>query len=191
MATKKRKRKLTPDQKQYLIDLKKKPNEDDIRYKEIIKQKLLEDDILIWLLNNKELEDADAENDEYFGVNIRPEFIIPETQTDVQNFLCYEISFEDTARYNPAIKYQEIIFYILCHEKNGIVEEIGAARKDLIAGIIIDKFNGSNAFGNQLKLISDKPSVTDTRYSTRTLVFEQKTTDSLTKADGRTFNLRK
>ena len=52
-----RKRKLTPEQKQYLIDLKKKPNEDDIRYKEIIKQKLLEDDTLIWLLNNKQLED--------------------------------------------------------------------------------------------------------------------------------------
>ena len=191
MATKKRKRKLKSDEKQYLIDLKKKPNEDDIRYKEIIKQKLLENDTLIWLLNNEKLEETEAENDEYFGENIRPEFIIPETQTDVQNFLCYEVSFEDTARYNPAIKYQEIIFYILCHEKNGIVEEIGAARKDLIAGIIIDMFNGSNAFGNELKLVSDKPSVTDTRYSTRTLVFEQKTTNSLTRANGTTFNLRK
>lgn len=191
MATKKRKRKLKSDEKQYLIDLKKKPNEDDIRYKEIIKQKLLENDTLIWLLNNEKLEETEAENDEYFGENIRPEFIIPETQTDVQNFLCYEVSFEDTARYNPAIKYQEIIFYILCHEKNDIVEEIGAARKDLIAGIIIDMFNGSNAFGNELKLVSDKPSVTDTRYSTRTLVFEQKTTNSLTRANGTTFNLRK
>lgn len=188
---KKRKRNLTPEQKQYLIDLKNKPNEDDIRYKEIIKQKLLEDDILIWLLNNKELEDAEAENDEYFGKNIRPMFIIPETQTDVQNFLCYETSFDDTARYNPAIKYQEIIFYILCHKDNGIVDEIGAARQDLIAGIIIDKFNGSNIFGNQLKLISDKPSVTDGNYTTRTLVFEQKGTDSLTRADGKSFNLRR
>lgn len=186
-----RKRKLTPEQKQYLIDLKKKPNEDDIRFKEIIKQKLLEDDVLIWLLNNKELEDSDAENDEYFGVNIRPEYIIPETQTDVQNYLCYEVSFEEGARYNSDIKYQEIIFYILCHEKNGIVSEIGAARKDLIAGILIDKFNGSNIFGNQLKLVSDKPSVTDSKYSTRTLVFEQKGTNSLTKADGRSFNLRR
>ena len=186
-----RKRNLTPEQKQYLIDLKKKPNEDDIRYKEIIKQKLLEDDILIWLLNNKKLEDAEAENDEYFGENIRPEFIIPETQTNVKNFVCFEVSFEDTARYNPAIKYQEIIFYILCHEDNDIVEEIGAARKDLIAGIIIDMFNGSNAFGNELKLVSDKPSVTDTKYCTRTLVFEQKATNSLTKADGKSFNLRR
>lgn len=186
-----RKRKLTPEQKQYLIDLKKKPNEDDIRYKEIIKQKLLEDDTLIWLLNNKQLEDAEAENDEYFGVNIKPMFIIPDTQCDVQNFICYETSFDDAARYNPAIKYQEIVFYILCHEKNGIVEEIGAARQDLIAGILIDKFNGCNYFGNQLKLVSDKPSVTDSKYTTRTLVFEQKATDSLTKADGRTFNLRR
>lgn len=186
-----RKRKLTPEQKQYLIDLGKKPNEDIIRYKEIIKQKLLEDDVLIWLLNNKELEGSDAENDEYFGKNIRSEFIIPETQTDVQNFLCFEVSFEDMARYNPDIKYQDIIFYIMCHEANGTVKEIGAARKDLIAGILIDKFNGSNLFGNQLKLVSDKPSVTDSKYSTRTLIFEQKTTNSLTKADGKSFNLRR
>ena len=187
----KRKRHLTPEQKQYLIDLQKKPNEDVVRYKSIIKQKLLDDDVLIWLLNNKELEDADAENDEYFGKNIRSEFIIPETQTNIQNFVCFEISFDDNARYNPAIKYQNIIFYILCHEKNGLVEEIGASRKDLIAGIIIDKFNGCNFFGNELKLVSDKPSVTDNKFSTRTLVFEQKTTNSLTKADGKTFNLRR
>lgn len=186
-----RKRKLTPEQKQYLIDLKKKPNEDDVRYKEIIKQALLEDDILIWLLNNKKLEDAEAENDEYFGENIMPMFIIPDTQTNIQNFVCYEVSFDEEARYNPDIKYQNIIFYILCHEDNGIVEEIGAARQDLIAGILIDKFHGSNMFGNQLKLVSDKPSVTDNKYTTRTLVFEQKTTNSLTKADGRTFNLRR
>lgn len=188
---KKRKRNLTPEQQQYLIDFKKKPNEDIIRYKEIIKQKLLEDDVLIWLLNNTELEEAEAENDEYFGVNIKPLFILPDTQTNVQNFLCYEISFDDTARYNPDIKYLEIIFYILCHEKNGIVDEIGAARQDLIAGVLIDKFNGNNLFGNQLKLVSNKPSVTDTKFTTRTLVFEQKTTNSLTKADGKTFNLRR
>ena len=189
MAT--RKRNLTPEQTQYLIDLKKKPNEDDIRYKEIIKQKLLEDDILMWLLNNKKLEDDEAENDEYFGINILPQFLLPETQTNVQNYLCYEVSFDSEARYNPDIKYQQIIFYILCCDKTAVVSEIGAARHDLIAGVLIDKFNGSNMFGNQLKLISDKPSVTDTHFSTRTLIFEQKTTNSLTKSDGRTFNIRR
>lgn len=189
MAT--RKRKLDKEQKQYLLDLKKRPNEDHVRYKEIIKQALLDDDTLIWLLNNKDLEDKEAENDEYYGINIRPEFLIPETQTDVQNIVCFETSFDDSARFNPAIKYQEIIFYVLCRDDTSIVTEIGAARHDLIAGLLIDKFNGCNLFGNQLKLVSNKPSVTDTHYSTRTLVFEQKATNSLTKADGKTFNLRR
>jgi len=191
------KRKLTPEQKQYLIDLKKKPNEDDIRYKEIIKQQLLKDDILIYLLNNKKLEDSGAENDEYFGINILPEFLIPDTQTDVQNYLCYETAFETQTRtslrsnFNPDIKRQTIIFYIMCNDKTDIVSEIGAARHDLIAGVIIDRFHGSNLFGTQLVLISDQPSVTDNHYSTRTLIFEQKTTNSLTTSEGKSFNLRR
>lgn len=192
-----RKRKLTPEQKQYLIDLKKKPNEDDIRYKEIIKQQLLDDDVLMYLLNNKNLEDTEAGNDEYFGKNILPQFMIPDTQVDVQNYICYETGFETQTRttfrsgYNPDMKRQTIIFYIMCNDKNIVVEDIGAARHDLIAGVIIDKFHGSNVFGNQLVLISNQPSVTDNHYSTRTLIFEQKTTNSLTKSDGTTFNLRR
>lgn len=184
-------RELTEEQKQYLIDLKKKPNEDIVRYKEIIKQMLLEDDVLMYLLNNKELEEVDAENDEYFGTSIRSAYIIPETQTEVKHFLCFECSFNNYANYNPAIKYQQIIFYILCNDKDLLVEDIGAARHDLIAALIIDKFQGSNRFGDQLKLVSDKPSVTDNHYCTRTLIFEQKTPNSMTKADGRSFNLRR
>lgn len=192
-----RKRKLTPDQQNYLIDLKKNPNEDDVRYKEIIKQKLLEDDVLMWLLNNKELEDNEAENDEYFGKNILPQFLIPDTQTDVQNYVCYETAFETQTRttfrsgYNPDMKRQTVIFYIMCHDKTCVVPEIGAARHDLISAVLIDKFHGMNMFGNQLVLISDQPSVIDNHYSTRTLIFEQKTTNSLTKSDGRTVNLRR
>lgn len=184
-------RKLSKEDKQYLIDLKHKSNEDIVRYKEIIKQELLDDDILIYLLNNKELEDEEAENDEYFDINIKPEYIIPDTQTKTENFVCFEASLEEVSRYNPAIKIQRIIFYVLCHEKNLIVKDIGAARHDLIAALLIDKFNGTNKFGTQLKLVSDKPSTTDTHYSTRTLIFEQETTNSLTNKDGRVFNLRK
>lgn len=183
--------KLTENQRQYLISLKKKPNENVVRYKEIIKQALVEDDTIIYLLHNKYLEDEEAENDEYFGENIRPQFIIPETQTNVQNFICFEISFDATSRYNPAIKIQQVIFYILCHDKDLIVEEIGASRHDLIAAVLIDKFQGSNMFGNQLKLVSDKPSTTDNHYATRTLIFEQESTNSLTKKDGQVRNLRR
>lgn len=184
-------RELTEDQKQYLIDLKKKPNEDVVRYKEIVKQMLLENDTLMYLLHNKELEEVDAENDEYFGTSIRSAYIIPETQTEVQHFLCFECNIKKMSIDNPAIKYQEIIFYILCNDKDLLVEDIGASRHDLIGAVIIDMFNGSNRFGGQLKLISDQPSVTDNHYCTRTLIFQQKTPDSMTKADGRSFNLRR
>lgn len=184
-------RELTQEQQQYLIDLKKKPNEDTVRYKEIIKQMLLEDDLLMFLLHNKELEEAEAENDEYFGDNIRPQFLIPETQTEVKHFVCFECSFDAVARYNPAIKVQQIIFYVLCNDKDLIVEQIGASRHDLIAALLIDKFQGTNKFGNQFKLVSDKPSTTDNHYATRTLIFEQETTNSLSRADGRAFNLRR
>ena len=184
-------RELTQEQQQYLIDLKKKPNEDTVRYKEIIKQMLLENDLLMFLLHNKELEEAEAENDEYFGDNIRPQFLIPETQTEVKHFVCFECSFDAVARYNPAIKVQQIIFYVLCNDKDLIVEQIGASRHDLIAALLIDKFQGTNKFGNQFKLVSDKPSTTDNHYATRTLIFEQETTNSLSRADGRTFNLRR
>lgn len=184
-------RKLTEDQKQYLLDLKHKPNEDIVRYKEIIKDRLLENDILIYLLHNETLEQNDAENDDYYGINIKPQYHIPETQSDVQNYVCFEVSFDDTAKYNTAIKLQQIIFYILCDDKDILVKDIGASRHDLIGALLIDEFQGSNLFGNQLKLVSDKPGATDNNYSTRTLIFEQKTINSLTKADGQTFNLRR
>lgn len=183
---------LTEEELAELISYKNKPNEDVVRYKEIIKQKLLENNKLIYLLDNKELNDVDAENDEYFNVNILPYYCIPDTQTHVANYLCYETYYEKNTRFssNPAIKKQEIIFYILCHEKGNYVKEVGCARHDLIAALLIDEFNGTNIFGNQFALISDKPSTTDTHYSTRTLIFEQLTTNSLTKSNGKTFNLR-
>ncbi len=186
-------RELTPEQKQYLIDLKKKPNEDTVRLKEMIKQILLDNDTLMYLLHNKELEEVEAENDEYFGTdgNIRSSFIIPETQTEVKHFLCFECMFEASSGYNPAIKYEEIVFYILCNDKDLVVDEIGAARHDLIAALLIDVFNGTNKFGLQLKLLSDKPSVTDNHYATRTLVFERISPNSMTRADGTTFNIRR
>ena len=181
---------ITEKDLEVLRSYKNKPNENDVRYKEIIKQVLLENDLIPFLIDNKELEDADAENDEYFNINILPYYMIPDTQTNVKNFICYEISFDDVARYNTAIKVQQIIFHILCRDKQNYVQEVGCCRHDLISAVIIDLFQGSNIFGNQLKLISNKPGTTDNHYCTRTLIFEQQTTNSLTKQNGRSFNLR-
>ena len=54
---------------------------DNIRFKEVIKKALLNNEAIIYALNNKELQDANATPDEYYGVNILPYYMINQTQT--------------------------------------------------------------------------------------------------------------
>ncbi len=172
---------LTDKQIQILRDLKKNVDSDDIRYKEIIKQNLINNDLIIYLLNNKELEDTEADPSDYLGINILPYFLVHPTQHNVQNFICYEIGFREIERYNSKMKILQITFYILCEEKNNIEKLTGIARHDLIGALILDIFNWSNLFGGQIHCVSDLPSVTDSDYATRTIIFEQTTDNNLSK----------
>lgn len=146
---------------------------DNTKIKEQIKQKLIENKYIIHALNNKELEEADAEPDDYFGINILPMFMINPTQTNVQNFICFETQYDEVERYNNRFKMQQIIFYVLCHKNNIIDRETSLARHDLLAALITEQFNWTNIFGQKIHLISDRPTTTDTDYATRTLVFQQ------------------
>ena len=74
---------ITNEQIQYLRDLKTYIDSDDIRYKEIIKKALIENELILYLLNNKELEEADADPSDYLGINILPMYIIHPTQHNV------------------------------------------------------------------------------------------------------------
>lgn len=172
---------LTREQLQTLLNLKTAQDSDDIRCKEIIKKSLIENELLIYLLNNKDLEEADADPSDYLGVNILPYYLIHPTQYNVQNYICYEVSTNEISRYNPKIKKLQIIFYVLCDEKNNIEQHTGIARHDLITALIMDIFNWSNLFGERIHCVSDVPSVIDTDYSCRTLIFEQQTDNNLSK----------
>ena len=172
---------LTQAQLQELRDLKNLPDSDNVRYKEIIKKTLIENDLIIYLLNNKELEESDADPSDYLGVNILNAYIVHPTQHNVQNFICYETSFKELQRYNSNIKLQQIIFYILCEEKNNVERLTGIARHDLIAAQITNMFNWSNLFGAQIHLVSDVPTIIDSDYACRTLIFEQETDNNLAK----------
>lgn len=163
---------LTQEQLQELRQYKTVLDDDNIRFKEIIKKNLIEDPLIIYLLNNKELEESDADPSDYLGINILPAFLIHPTQHNVANFICYEVSFKDVPRYNDTLKYANIIFYVLCEEKNLIEKQTGIARHDLIGARIQHIFNWTNLFGTQCHIISNIPSVTDNDYSTRTITFE-------------------
>ena len=172
---------LTQEQIQKLRDLKTVVDSDDIRYKEIIKKTLIENELIIYLLNNTELSDAGADPSDYLGVNILPYYLVDPTQHNVQNFICYEIETRELERYSSNMKKQHIIFYVLCEEKNNIEKYTGIARHDLIAALLIDMFNETNIFTNKVHIISDIPSVVDNDYSCRTLVFELITDNNLAK----------
>lgn len=174
---------LTPKELDYLRSLKTLGDSDDVRFKEIIKKRLIGDQMIIYLLNNTELEESEADPSDYLGVNILPYYLIHPSQHNCQNFICFEIQTREEHRYNKVLKIGQIIFYILCDEKNGIEKNTGIARHDLLSALIIKNFNWTNLFGKQIHLVSDIPSVTDTDYATRTLTFEGEMPNNLVKSD--------
>ena len=180
------------------------PDDDNIRYKEKIHDALLNNAELLYALNNEELEselfDEDdnllideetgellGEVDRYFGdnSNIRPYLFIPDTQTDVKHYVCYQVSFDEMPRYSTFHKYNEITFNIFVNGKDRTDKLTGIPRHDLIASIIRERFNWSNIFGTQVHLVSSKESVTDNNYLVRTLTFQIIDTNSILNTNNR------
>lgn len=165
---------------QEIIDYKKKSGNDNIYYKEIIKKKLINNSKIIQSIDNKNLDIE--EPDSFLGVNIFPYYLLPNAQTTAQNYICFETSFTEVANYNNVMKSGQIIFYILCDNKNIYDKKSGIARHDLLAALITDEFNWCTDFGTQMKLISDRPYTVDNNYALRTLTFEQITPNSIIQA---------
>lgn len=187
------------------------PDDDNIRYKEKIRKALLNNAELLYAINNQDLEhelfdedgylniDSDGNLtggvDSYFGdnANIRPYLFIPDTQTEVKNYVCYQIMFDELPRYNNTQKYTEVTFNIFVNGNDRSDKLTGIPRHDLIASIIREKFNWSNIFGMQTHLISSKESVTDNNYLVRTLVFQitDKNSTTYTPPGGKTSVINK
>ena len=180
------------------------PDDDVILYKQKIKNALLSNPCLLYALNDKKLEselfdkngninwewNEDAKQyeplgewDRYFGSNslIRPFLFIPDTQTEVKHYICYQVSFDETPRYQDTLKYTTITFTIFVHGNDRMDKFTGIPRHDLIASIIRERFNWSNIFGMQTHLISSKESTTDNNYLVRTLVFQVVDTNGIVK----------
>ena len=179
----------TKEDSKRLASLKYVTDDDNIRIKEIIKQKLLANDDIIHVLDNKKLQDAEAENDEYFWENIFPFYLIPDAQTDSQNFICFTVGYENVERnftnssrmYNDLQRHLHIVFVILCEKKNLKDRDTGIARHDLLAALIQNEFNLTNYFGRRMLLVSDNESTVDSVYACRTLIFSQTTDNNVTK----------
>lgn len=186
------------------------PDDENIQYKKKIEKALMLNPCLLYALNEKSLEselfddngninwewnedtkeyEPLGEWDRYFGgtSNIRPYLFIPDTQTEVKHYICYQVSFDEMPRYQDTLKYTNVTFTIFVHGNDRNDKLTGIPRHDLIASIIRERFNWSNIFGMQTHLISSKESTTDNNYIVRTLIFQvvdtngiYKTTDGIT-----------
>lgn len=180
------------------------PDDENIQYKKKIEKALMLNPCLLYALNEKSLEselfDDDGninwewneetkeyeplgEWDRYFGgtSNIRPYLFIPDTQTEVKHYICYQVSFDEMPRYQDTLKYTNVTFTIFVHGNDRNDKLTGVPRHDLIASIIRERFNWSNIFGMQTHLVSSKESTTDDNYLVRTLVFQVVDTNGLHK----------
>ena len=180
------------------------PDDENIQYKRKIEKALMLNPCLLYALNEKTLEselfDDDGninwewndenkeyeplgEWDRYFGSNsnIRPFLFIPDTQTSVKHYICYQVAFDEMPRYQDTLKYTNVTFTIFVHGNDRVDKLTGVPRHDLIASIIRERFNWSNIFGMQTHLISSKESTTDNNYLVRTLVFQVVDTNGIVK----------
>lgn len=175
------------EEKEFLKIFRDTSSYEDIRIKSIIRKKIEGNSHIIHALNNQELDEKEPRA--YFNKNILPYYLITPVQTNVLNYICYETSFNEAPMYNEVMKYQQIIFYILCNckDKNIIDSDTGIARHDLLAALIIDQFNWTNYFGFQIHLISDRSNPVDNEFCARTLIFEQTTPNSILK-NGKVIN---
>lgn len=183
-----------------LRSFRETPDNDTIRYKKKIEQKLMNCPELLYALNEKELESElfdengninwDTETgeplgewDRYFGStsNIRPFVFIPDTQTNVKHYICYQVNFTETSRYNSIEKYIQVKFTVFVHGNDRVDKMTGIPRHDLLAAIIQDQINWTNIFGTQCMIVSDQESTTDNNYLVRTFIFQASMPNAITK----------
>ena len=171
------------------------PDDENIQYKKKIEKALMLNPCLLYTLNEKSLESELFDDDgninwkwnedtkeyepigeweRYFGSNsnIRPFLFIPDTQTEVKHYICYQTSFNESPRYNAIEKYAQITFTIFVHGNDRMDKLTGIPRNDLIASILRERINWTNIFGTHCELDSNRDTTTDNNYLVRTLIFQ-------------------
>lgn len=113
---------------------------------------------------------------EEYNEKIKHEQIVPYLklngiQTEVLNFILFDIRDNEVSSFNKVIKTQKIYVYCLVHEAD-METEYGITRVDLLSYLVKDLLCWTNEMGMQVKCIADYPDIVDMRYYCRTLQFE-------------------
>lgn len=145
------------------MDEKTSDNTDDIfRYKYKIMSMLTSNQDVLHALHNNDLATSDEQlnGDLYRNVCIFDYMKLPEDKSIVRNYICFEI--DDSGMYNSkTTKY--VTFRTVSH-KDDCETDWGISRQDLLASIVKNEFDWSNALGMHLEKSSDKGYIMDGYY---------------------------
>lgn len=149
--------------------------DDNERYKYRIMQMITNNQDILWTLHNESLEnpnnDGELNGDAYRNVSIFNFLKIPDIQSTVKNYICFEVNDIEQPRYNKDFIIKNIIFRTVSHEDDYITDW-GIARQDLLALIIQSEFDWTNAFGLHIEKVSDRGRVAENGYYYREFVYE-------------------
>lgn len=137
-------------------------------YKDLILTDLTKDQDLLELLNNKTL--LLSRPNDFYNTNIFSFLKIPDAQSTVKNFLCFELDTVDTVTANSHKAVYELVFRCITHVDD-VETPWGMNRHDLMAAIIKDRFTYSNILGTQLEKTQDKGYTAESSYYYRVIRF--------------------
>ncbi len=170
--------------------LDSKDTDDTVYYfKQLILKELFKDKDLLEVLNNTQLEEMGAVPEDYHNVNIFSFLKIPDTQSVVKNFICFDVDVTEPSRENNVIASAIVRFRTIAHA-DSVQTEYGINRQDLLALIIRDIFSWSNIFGNQAKRIYDTSKASDNGYYYRDIQFLVTKQNDLRNGTTNNFNAR-
>lgn len=152
------------------------PDNDTSYDKQLILNEIYSDKDILILLNNLELDINIPED--FRNINIFTTLLVPETQTDVRNFICFDVNHIEDIRTNNIMLNKEVVFMTIAHQ-NDMSTDYGIDRQDMLALLIKKHFDWSNLLGLQLKRISDKGYVSENKYNYRIIKYHSINTNGL------------
>lgn len=147
-------------------------NYDDISYdKRVLLQDIYKDPDIFEVLHNSQLTNDSALPEDYYNKNIFSFLKIPDTQSTVKNFLCFEVNIEEESYNNYIMVNKQVTFRTVSHESD-VETPYGVDRQDLLAMIIKDRYCWSNILGGKMKKIYDVGKIAENGYYYRDIRFK-------------------
>lgn len=159
-----------------LVGLRTNYDDLNIQFKQIVKQKIISDPRIIYVLHNDDLDCRQP--DDYLNVNVLSRVNLPEVQSRVKNYICFKVDLANDLDKHSRLARMLVTFQILCRDSD-IVTEFGIDRHDLLGYLLKDNFQYSNAFWTQSKCIYDQETLTDSHYNGRLIKFEMTVPNNL------------